>query len=99
MAAPTQGVEQPVVAPAPRRSRRSRFLRIVVAITIAMHVPVALAVAELARRLGLPAPGLVGLAWAAAGAGLFASRLRAAMNERKRSAALVRGVDLPYFVH
>jgi uncharacterized protein len=99
MAAPIQDAGQRVVAPARRRARRGRFFRIVVAITIAMHVPVALAVAELARRLGLPASALVGLAWAAAGAGLFAGRLRAAMNERKRSAALVGLVDLPYFVH
>jgi len=95
----TPMVEQSVRGPARRRSRRERFRQIVLAVTVAMHVPVALAVAELSRRLGLPVPGLVGLAWATAGAGLFAGRARAAMSDRKRSAAIVRMVDLPYFVH
>lgn len=95
MAAPT--VEG--VAPAPRHARRSRFRRLLLTITIAMHVPVALAVAELARRLHLPAPGLVGVAWAAAGAGLFAGRARALMTDRKRGAAVVQLVEVPYFIH
>jgi len=76
-----------------------RFLRILLAITTLMHVPVALGAFELARRLGWPHPGLVGSLWAALGIGLFVGRARAGMPDRRRHAALVRFVDVPYFVH
>jgi len=83
-----------------RRARMSRFLRILLLVTLAIHVPVALAVAEIARRLGWPRPWLVGLAWAAAGAALFLGRARAGMPDRRgRHPAIVRFVDVPYFVH
>jgi predicted MPP superfamily phosphohydrolase len=82
-----------------RKARMSRFLRILLTITVAMHVPVGLAVAEAARRLGIGAPWLVGLAWAVAGAGLFLGRARAAWSEGRRPPALVRFVDIPYYVH
>jgi predicted MPP superfamily phosphohydrolase len=85
--------------PARRRARVSRFLRILLTITVVMHVPVALAVAELARRLGAASPWLLGVAWAAAGAGLFVGRARAGMAERRRHEALVRLIDVPYFIH
>ena len=62
----------------------SRFLRLLVAITVLMHVPVALGVAELARRAGIPSPALVGWAWAAGGVGLFVGRVRAGMPDRVR---------------
>jgi predicted MPP superfamily phosphohydrolase len=83
----------------------SRFLRILLAITVLMHVPVALAVVELARRVladptrARALPWLVGLTWAAAGAGLFLGRARAGMAEQRRHATLVRFVDIPYFIH
>jgi predicted MPP superfamily phosphohydrolase len=82
-----------------------------------MHVPVALAVAEAARRLGVGspivaaasggysghtaslAPWLVGLGWAALGFALFFGRARALMPDRRRDAAMVRFVDVPYFIH
>ena len=86
-------------APPARRARRLRFRQILVAITVVMHVPVALAVCEVARRLGAPAPGLVGLAWASLGTALFAGRVRAAMSDSKRSAAGIYAVDVPYFIH
>jgi uncharacterized protein len=69
------------------------------AVTVAMHVPVALAVAEAARRLGLPVPWLVGLAWASAGVALFPGRIRGGMTDHRRSAAVIALLDLPYFVH
>jgi predicted MPP superfamily phosphohydrolase len=78
-------------------------LRILLAITIAMHVPVALAVVELARRmLGSDArvtPWFVGLGWGAAGAGLFVGRARGGMAEHRRHETVVRLVDIPYFIH
>jgi predicted MPP superfamily phosphohydrolase len=77
----------------------SRFLRILLAITAAIHIPVALAVTELAHRLGWPRPWLIGLVWALAGLLLFVGRARAAMPDRRRHEALVRLVDIPYFIH
>jgi predicted MPP superfamily phosphohydrolase len=73
--------------------------------TIAVHVPVALGVAELVRRLDgragrLSGPaGLVGVAWAALGVALFLGRARAGMPDRRRHGAMVRFVDIPYFIH
>ena len=78
-------IEQTPHYTARRRERMSRFLRILLAITVAMHVPVALGVAELARRLGLPSPWVVGLTWGVAGVGLFLGRARAGMPDRRRS--------------
>ena len=89
----------PTTHPVRRRARRSRFLVILVGITLGMHVPVALGVTELARRLGIPLPWLVGLAWGALGVGLFVGRVRAGMADRRRGRAIVWLVDLPYFVH
>jgi predicted MPP superfamily phosphohydrolase len=83
----------------PRHQRMGRFLRIVLAITALMHVPVALAVFELARRLAWPHPALVASLWTMVGVGLFLGRARAGMPDRRRHAALVRFVDVPYFVH
>jgi predicted MPP superfamily phosphohydrolase len=82
----------------------SRFLRILLAITVAMHVPVALGVTELARRFIVPEragslPWIIGCAWGAAGAGLFLGRARAGMAEHKRHETVVRFVDIPYFIH
>jgi hypothetical protein len=78
----------------------SRILRILLGITTLIQVPVGLAVAELATRLGLPKPGLIGLAWAAMGVLLFVGRARAGMPDRKgRSMTVVRLVDIPYFIH
>ncbi len=77
----------------------SRFLWILLSVTAVMHVPVALGVAELARRLGARSPGLVGTAWALLGLALFVGRARAGMPDRRRHGAIVRLVDLPYFVH
>jgi predicted MPP superfamily phosphohydrolase len=75
------------------------MLRIILLITVAIHVPVALAVTEVARRLGRGSPWLVGFVWAAAGVALFLGRVRAGMPDRRRNGAMVRLVDIPYFIH
>jgi predicted MPP superfamily phosphohydrolase len=85
----------PVRSPA----RMSRMLRILLLITAGMHVPVALAMAELARRLGSGSSWWVGVAWATAGVALFVGRARAGMPDRRRNGAMVRFVDIPYFIH
>jgi predicted MPP superfamily phosphohydrolase len=78
----------------------SRFLRILVGVTAVMHVPVGFGVAELAQRLGWRSPGLIGASWAAAGVLLFVGRARAGMPDRRgRHPAIVRLVDIPYFIH
>lgn len=57
-------VEHAKVAASPQaqRRRRSRFLRVVLGITVLMHLPVALGVAALVGSLGAqaPIPALVG---------------------------------------
>ena len=83
-----------------RRARMSRFLRVLLAITAAVHVPVALGAVELGQRLGWPVPWLIGWAYAAVGVLLFVGRARAGMpDKRGRHPALVRLVDIPYFIH
>jgi predicted MPP superfamily phosphohydrolase len=78
----------------------SRLLRALLGITALTHVPVALGVAELARRLGWPLPSLIGFGWAALGVALFVGRARAGMPDRRgRHPAFVRLVDIPYFIH
>jgi len=86
-------------ARAKRRARMSRFLTVLVGVTVGMHFPVALGVTELARRMGSPLPWLVGLVWAGAGVALFVGRARAAMPDRRRNQAVVHLVDTPYFIH
>jgi uncharacterized protein len=82
-----------------RRARIGRFLWILWSINAAMHVPVALGVGELLRRLGAPHPWALGAAFGVAGAALFVSRARAGMADKTRHPVLVRLVDIPYFVH
>jgi predicted MPP superfamily phosphohydrolase len=96
-----------------RRTRMSRFLRIVLAVTLATHVPVALGVAELVRMVQRRVPGFigqgslfagwgayaVGVGWAALGVVLFVGRARAGMPDRRRNGTFVRLVDIPYFIH
>jgi uncharacterized protein len=78
----------------------SRVLRVLLAITAGVHLPVALGVGELGARLGWPMPSLIGWAYAAAGVVLFVGRARAGMPDRRgRHPALVRLVDIPYFIH
>lgn len=75
-------------------------MRVLLAITAAIHVPVALAVGELLRRLGAPFPWLLGALWGALGFALFLGRARASMHDaRGRHPLIVRFVDVPYFVH
>ncbi len=87
-------------APARRRARVSRFMRVLLLITAGIHVPVALGVGEMLRRVGAPYPWLLGALWGALGFALFLGRARAGMHDtRGRHPLLVRAVDIPYFVH
>jgi uncharacterized protein len=99
----TSTADESVQRPAPRvrgrRARVSRFLHIVLLATVAAHLPVALAVVEIARRFDAPVPWAVGIAWGLLGSALFVGRARASMPDRRRHPALVRFVDIPYFIH
>jgi predicted MPP superfamily phosphohydrolase len=95
----TSTVDPAIEAAAQRPRRVSRFLRLLFGITVVVHVPVALGVAEAVRRLNGPAPWALGGAWAAAGVALFLGRARAGMPDRRRREAMVRFVDIPYFIH
>jgi predicted MPP superfamily phosphohydrolase len=82
-----------------RPSRRPRFLRMLVAVTAAIHIPVVGAVIALAERLGWPHPWLMGWAWGAAGVLLFVRRAGIGGPDVRRNEWLIRWVDIPYFIH
>jgi len=82
-----------------RRRRMSSFLHVLTAITVAVHVPVLAAVADAGRRLGVRGAPWIALGWAALGVALFVGRARAGMPDRRRHGAVVRLVDIPYFIH
>ncbi len=96
---PAAAAQQHAAPQVRRRARMGRFLRILLILTAVLHVPVALGVFELARRLSWPVPWLVGSLWGALGVSLFVGRARAGMPDRRRHELLVRLVDIPYFVH
>ena len=74
-------------------------MRVLLGITVAMHVPVTLGVAHFAANVGASAPGLWGLAWGAPGVLLFTGRARSGLPERPGHPAVVRFFDIPYFIH
>jgi predicted MPP superfamily phosphohydrolase len=86
-----------------KRPRMATFLRVLISLTAIAHLPVAAAVNEMIRRSGLPADALgrwvIALTVAAGGVGLFIGRSGAGMTDRRRPDALVRFVDVPFFVH
>lgn len=75
------------------------FLRAVVLITAAVHLPVAIAMTGGARLLGLDHAGLIGAAIAIGLFGLFPSRARRLFPDRPRSWWELHLVDEPYFAH
>lgn len=77
----------------------SRFLRILVGITFAMHLPFAAAVYELGRRLGWQSPAAIAWIAGAAGAFLFVGRARAGAADAPRGKTIPILVDIPYFIH
>lgn len=79
--------------------QRTSFIKRVVQITAAIHVPVAIAMTGAAKLLDLRFPGLVGTVIAIALFGLFPSRARRLFPDRPRSRWELHLVDEPYFAH
>ena len=82
----------------PRR-RFSRFVRVIVLVTLATHLTFALAAAELMRILGASRPGLSGSALALVLFASFIQRLRSLYPDRPRSAARLHLIEEPFFAH
>lgn len=84
-----------------RRTRLSRFRKVLLAITALCHVPFVVGLAELARRLGGPAPAAWGGALVAGALGvyLFLGRAERIANDEPRPFVPTFFFDVPYFVH
>jgi predicted MPP superfamily phosphohydrolase len=82
-----------------KRSRRSRFARIVFAVTALTHATFALAAAELMRRVAVPYPALGGILLSLALLLLFVRRMRRLFPDRPRSRLALHLVEEPFFVH
>ncbi len=83
-------------------ARMSRFLRMLVIFTAAIHVPFAVAAFALLRRLTDRSPSLVALvALASAAIGVIPIYLRArsGLYDDRKHDLRVRLIDIPYFVH
>ncbi len=80
------------------RPRMGRFLRILLAVTVLIQLPVALGLGEAARRLGARAPWAWGWGMAALTLILFLTHIRASLPDRRASPARAL-VDIPYYVH
>jgi len=82
-----------------KRSRRSRFARIVFAATAVTHATFALAAAELMRRAAVPYPALAGIFASLALLLFFVRRMRRMFPDRARSRLALHLVEEPFFVH
>lgn len=82
-----------------KRPRLSGFARVLLGATVVTHVPMAFAVAEVARRLGRPSPWAWGLAFSALGVLGFWTQVRVMLADAPRAPWRVRLLELPYFVH
>lgn len=84
-----------------KRPRMSGFLRVLVAITAAIHLPFGVAVFEVCRRAGLSstAAWISAVASCVVGVFFFVGRAKKVMNDAPRSFASTFLVDLPYYIH
>jgi hypothetical protein len=77
----------------------SRFLRVLIAVTAAVHLPFVAAVGYFGMVRGWSSPW--GVAWAAGAVGvlIFVWRARAAAMDRRGGHVMSSLVDTPYFIH
>jgi predicted MPP superfamily phosphohydrolase len=77
----------------------SRFLRLLITATAVAHVVPAVGIGWLAHHAGLPVPWLFGLVLFVGGVGLFVARAGTGLNDRRRHPAMLKLVDIPFFIH
>jgi predicted MPP superfamily phosphohydrolase len=82
-----------------KRSRRSRFARIIFLVTAGTHATFALAAAELMRRAGVPFPGLASALLAILLLLVFVRRMQRLFPDRPRSSLALHLIEEPFFVH
>jgi predicted MPP superfamily phosphohydrolase len=82
-----------------KRPRMSRFLRVLIAITAAIHLPFVAAVGYLATRLGWSSPWLTAWLAGAIGVLIFVWRGRAGSVDRRGGQLFPVLFDVPYFIH
>ena len=75
------------------------FRRLVIMVTVAIHVPFCAAVAEAGRRLGWPLPWAIALLLSVVGIALFMGRMPGAADRRRDESWSVWVVDIPFYVH
>jgi len=83
----------------PRRRPPSRFIQVLVGVTLTTHLVFALAAIELMRVLGAPFPITFGLLLTAALFGAFLRRMQKLFPDRPRSRTALHLVEEPYFAH
>ena len=98
MSSPPSSIPPPVIG---KRPRMSKFRRILLAITVAVHLPFAVAAAEALRRCGLATTlaWIVGALLGVGGVYLFGGRADHQGEDWHRPWAHTWLVDLPYFWH
>jgi predicted MPP superfamily phosphohydrolase len=82
-----------------KKTRRSRFARIVYVVTAVTHATFALAAAELMRRSGMHYPAFAGALIALALFLVFVRRMRRLFPDRVRSRWTLHLIEEPFFVH
>jgi predicted MPP superfamily phosphohydrolase len=82
-----------------KRPRMSRFLSILIAVTVAIHIPFVAAFGYLATIRGWPAPWALACGAGIVGVLVFVWRARAGGRDVRVGPVLPALVDVPYFIH
>jgi len=97
---PSSTPPKPLTRAESRRARLVTFRRILIAVTVIIHLPFAGAMVSLAERRGSAHALAIGLLSSALGLALFTSRMRITMTEtRSQSSRARRLADIAYCIH
>ncbi len=100
MTASTYPPAKPATRAIGLRPRMVTFRRLLVIVTVLIHIPFAGAVYALSRRVSFPFPREAAMVAGAVGVALFSGRMRAGVaDKRGRSSLVLYLFDLPYYVH